>query len=232
MSVFPGGVAVSRLAVYDWEAADGCRGGTPHLHTASSEGYIVASGHGAVQTLSADGFASHTLQPGDVLWFTPGTVHRLINTEDLELFVVMGNAGLPEAGDAVMTFPLVIINDPEAYAHAAALPTSGDVAASARARRDLALEGFADLRAGGPAALTAFHAAAARLVQPRVDRWRELWATTVAREAELTRERLAQLADADPTLLTKAAVTRVPATPGENAFGMCGRLQTWQWTAS
>ncbi|MGW3355625.1 hypothetical protein ACWDFL_09405 [Streptomyces bungoensis] len=26
----PGGVAVSRLCVYDWPAADGVRGGTPH----------------------------------------------------------------------------------------------------------------------------------------------------------------------------------------------------------
>ena len=44
--LFPGGVAVSDLAVYDWEAADGRCGGSPHLHTASSEGYVVVGGAG------------------------------------------------------------------------------------------------------------------------------------------------------------------------------------------
>ena len=59
--LFPGGVAVSDLAVYDWEAADGRCGGSPHLHTASSEGYVVVGGAGAVHTLSADGVTEHRL---------------------------------------------------------------------------------------------------------------------------------------------------------------------------
>ena len=62
--LFPGGVAVSDLAVYDWEAADGRCGGSPHLHTASSEGYVVVGGLGSVHTLSADGVAEHPLSHG------------------------------------------------------------------------------------------------------------------------------------------------------------------------
>ena len=102
---FPGATSVSRLSVYDWPTADGLAGGSPHLHTASTEGYVVLGGHGAVQTLSGDGHASHPLAEGDLVWFTPGTVHRLINDGELEILVVMQNAGLPEAGDAIFTFP-------------------------------------------------------------------------------------------------------------------------------
>lgn len=234
--LFPGGVAVSDLAVYDWEAADGCRGGSPHLHTASSEGYVVVGGAGAVETLSASGAEVHELAIGDVVWFSPGTVHRLINHGDLRLLVVMANAGLPEAGDAVLTFPDEVLDDPEAYAAAATLPDGPDRAAAARARRDLALEGYARLRAEidatGPAALHALHARAARLVQPRVAGWTATWEATVVAETQRTRAQLAALAAGDPGALAAAAVMRGEPTPGDRAYGMCGRLQTWRWPTS
>src|SRR5690606_17589794 len=127
MNGFPGGTAVSRVRVYDWPTADGAWGGSPHLHTTSTEGYVVLAGSGTLETLSGDGYGEHPLTPGTVLWFTPGTVHRLVNTgRDLELLVVMSNAGLPEAGDAVLTFPAEILADPTAYAKAAALPATSD----------------------------------------------------------------------------------------------------------
>ncbi|MFC7757365.1 hypothetical protein ACFQY4_04275 [Catellatospora bangladeshensis] len=71
MDWFPGATAVSALRVYGWPAADGRRGGSPHLHTASAEGYVVTAGTGALETLSGDGYAEHPLAPGTVLWFTP-----------------------------------------------------------------------------------------------------------------------------------------------------------------
>nr|WP_206686752.1 MULTISPECIES: cupin domain-containing protein [Microbacterium] len=227
--MFPGGVAVTDLEVYDWEAADGCRGGSPHLHTASSEGYVVGGGSGAVQTLSAAGFEEHPLVPGDVVWFTPGTVHRLINGGDLRLLVVMANAGLPEAGDAVLTFPADVLDDPEAYATAAAV-TPGDEAA-ARARRDLALDGFAQLRAGGADALAAFHARAVRIVQPRIAGWRELWESTVAAETTRVGEQLTALAAGDPGRMATASVTRAQPRSAARTLGVCGRLRTWEWPA-
>lgn len=227
--VFPGGVAVTDLEVYDWDAADGCRGGTPHLHTASSEGYVVTGGSGAVQTLSAAGFAEHPLVSGDVVWFTPGTVHRLVNGGDLRILVVMANAGLPEAGDAVLTFPAAVLDDPEAYA-AAATVAPGDEAA-ARARRDLALDGFAELRTGGAAALAAFHDRAVRLVRPRVAQWRERWEATVAAETTSVGEQLTALAAGDPGRMAAASVTRAQPTAAGRSLGMCGRLHTWRWPA-
>lgn len=232
MSVFPGGVALSDLQVYDWDAEDGCRGGSPHLHTASSEGYVVIGGSGAVQTLSAAGFAEDRLAPGDVLWFTPGTVHRLINGGDLRLLVVMSNAGLPEAGDAVLTFPAEVLDDPATYEAAATLPTGAGRADAARARRDLALRGFTELRDAGPDALAALHRRAVALVRPKVAGWQELWRSTVLGETERTGERLALLAAGDESALAATAVTRVSPTSEERGHGMCGMLRTWEWQPS
>ncbi|MGY1551295.1 cupin domain-containing protein [Microbacterium sp. A588] len=230
--IFPGGVAVSDLEVYDWEAADGCRSGSPHVHTASSEGYVVIAGSGAVQTLSAAGFDEQPLTPGDVVWFSPGTVHRLINHSDLRLLVVMSNAGLPEAGDAVLTFPTEVLDDPDAYAVAVALPAGEGRAAAARARRDLALEGFTVLRAGGAEALARFHERAVRLVRPRTAQWRAQWETTVVAETARVDAQLTALAAGEPGLMSAASVTRIAPTSPERSYGMCGRLHTWQWAAA
>lgn len=233
--LFPGGVAVSSLRVYDWETEDGLRGGSPHLHTASSEGYVVTAGSGEVHTVSAEGRGIRRLEPGEVVWFSPGTVHRLVNHDGLELVVVMQNAGLPEAGDAVLTFPAEVLDDPEAYARAAALPagTEDERAAAARARRDLAVRGYLDLlddlESRGPAALAELHARAARLVQPRVAQWQRLWESTVAAETARTRDQLERLRDGMPGLLADAAVERGERRDGPRAFGMCGRLRTWDW---
>src|SRR5262245_55872195 len=115
-SVFPGGVGVSGLRVYDWATADGLCGGSPHLHLACPEAYVVVAGEGAVQTLTWDGYAETPLRPGAVVWFTPGTIHRLVNGDGrLHIVVIMQNSGLPEAGDAVFTFPPAVLDDPEQY---------------------------------------------------------------------------------------------------------------------
>jgi len=231
---FPGATGVTRLRVYDWPTADGLAGGSPHLHTASAEGYVVLSGRGAVQTLSGDGYASHELAEGDLVWFTPGTVHRLVNEQDLEILVVMQNAGLPEAGDAVLTFPPEILADPGAYARAAALPpwSAGEeaIAAAARARRDLAIEGYLSLvdrvRAEGPDALRGLYDAAARLVADRTAEWEARWRDGAAAQAAATQAHLAALAAGDGSHLRESVVRRrAVASPWR--YGMCGRLQVW-----
>jgi hypothetical protein len=210
---------------------DGLAGGSPHLHTASAEGYVVLGGRGAAQTLSADGYAEHRLAPGDLVWFTPGTVHRLVNHGDLDMLVVMQNAGLPEAGDAVLTFPPAVVSDADAYARAARLPpaSAGDeaLAAAARARRDLAIEGYLSLVEGGANALRALHAAAAVLVAGRTAEWERRWRDGAAAQAAATGAHLAALATGDGTHLASATVRRLdPLTPPPR-YGMCGRLQVW-----
>ena len=113
------------LDVYDWPAPDGLPGGSAHVHLASTEGYVVLSGAGRLQTLGERGYAETPLRPGDCLWFTPGTIHRLVNDGGLRLLIVMQNAGLPEHGDAVLTFPPAGARRPGRVRRAASL-TSGD----------------------------------------------------------------------------------------------------------
>lgn len=235
--MFPGATSVSRLSVYDWPTSDGLAGGSPHLHTASSEGYVVVGGQGRVQTLSAGGFQEHDLRPGAVVWFSPGTVHRLINDGGLDILVVMSNAGLPEAGDAVFTFPPGVLVDPDAYAAAAAIPADvprDEQQAAVRARRDLALEGFATLRkrteAEGAAPLDELHAAAAQLAQPQAGRWQSMVADGARTAAESTVNALQHLAQSDGSVLKSASVASTTPTTAEPAFGMCGYLQKWDLT--
>lgn len=234
MSGFPGGTAVSRIRVYDWPTPDGTWGGSPHLHTTSTEGYIVLAGTGTLETLSGDGYGEHPLAPGTVLWFTPGTVHRLVNTGlDLEILVVMSNAGLPEAGDAVFTFPPETLADPAAYAHAASLPAASDpeeLAAATRQRRDLAITGYLALRdqvrADGPQAMQPLYQAAAELVRDRVETWRELWQAGPLVQALNTGDQLDALATGKAPYLAFSGVRT--GTPNPTRFGMCGHLTGWQ----
>lgn len=216
--MLPGGVGISRLCVYDTT-------GSPHIHLACGEAYVVIGGRGAVQTLSASGYAEHDLQPGTVLWFTPGTVHRLINHGDLEIVVIMANSGLPEAGDAVLTFPPEVLADPDRYASAAAHPSDLDVAYR---RRDLAIEGFTTLREGGAEALAAFYAAAVKLKQPQLDGWRTIWEAGPLRAATGTGDQLDALARGDAAHLARASVAVFHEPTERGRLGMCGLLDTYR----
>ena len=237
-SSFPGATGLSEISVYDWPGADGAAGGSPHLHTASTEAYVVLEGSGRLETLDSRGFTSSPLEPGAVLWFTPGTVHRAINDSgDLKVLVVMQNAGLPEHGDAVMTFPPEYLADAVSYRRAAALehqdadagPVAGEEAA--RRRRDLALEGYLALKeavlSSGPSALAGFHAAAAHLVSGRTAVWAGLLGEGAARQAELTRQQLASLDTAESIYMANARTT-MGKRENRRIYGMCGRIQTWE----
>jgi mannose-6-phosphate isomerase-like protein (cupin superfamily) len=251
---FPGATALTMLDVYDWVAPDGLRGGSAHVHLASAEGYVVLAGRGRLQTLGAAGYAESELRPGDCLWFTPGIIHRLVNEGGLRLMVVMQNAGLPEAGDAVLTFPPDVLADPAAYARAAALPPAGTAAAvgtagtaaggaadgggalgaledAVRRRRDLAIEGYLALRdqvaEEGAAALDGFFAAAVRLVAGRVPQWRERWLEGAFGAAAATGSQLDKIAGGDPAHLADGVLRRIARPAGPRTYGMCGLLTSY-----
>jgi hypothetical protein len=152
-------------------------------------------------------------------------VHRLINDGDLEIVVIMANNGLPEAGDAVFTFPPEILADPERYAAAAAQPGDLDVAYR---RRDLAIDGFEALRRGGPEALAAFYRAAVALKQPQLDGWRKIWESGPQLAASRTGDQLDALARGDIAHLTEAAVATLREPTERGRFGMCGLLDTYR----
>lgn len=225
---FPGGVAVSHLRVYESTSIDGLAGGTPHCHTACTEAYAVVGGRGRVATLAGDGFHETPIEAGSFVWFTPGTIHRLINEDHLEILVLMANAGLPEAGDMVITFPDEVLADPTRYREAATLPvaaitTAADDAA-VRARKDLAVEGFGSIVEGGPEALRRFHTRAAALVAPSVADWRPIWEAGPLAAAQQTGVHLDALANGDAEHLALSAVHALPPPGAERRYGCCGTL--------
>ena len=68
----PGGIGVSHLRAYDWAAEDGVCGGSPHLHLACTEAYVVTGGQGAVQTLSTGGYVETPLEAGVIARYILG----------------------------------------------------------------------------------------------------------------------------------------------------------------
>ncbi|GMA27897.1 cupin domain-containing protein [Arenivirga flava] len=220
---FPGGTSVTRLRVYELgPAADGLDGGTPHLHTVSSEAYVVLGGAGAVQLLDRSGYREQPLAAGDVVWFGPGTVHRAVNHGGLDLLVILSNRGLPEHGDAVMTFPDAVLADPEAYASAAAPGEEPP-----RARRDLGVEGFLALRdallAGDGAPYERMLDRATALVHPLAGSFAQQRMASVGADEALGSAALRALAAASSDGLG-ALAPRASRLEG-SAYGMCGVLQ-------
>jgi hypothetical protein len=219
--------------VYDSAAPDGLRGGTPHVHSVCSEAYSVLAGRGAVQTLGSEGFREIPLEPGAFVWFTPGTIHRLVNTDGaLEILVVMQNAGLPEAGDMVITFAPEVLDDPVAYSEAHSLPAGEQTTAgsgeAARLRRDAAVQGFLRLRAAiehdGCSALERFYTQVARLLAPRAPQWQRLHESGARAAAEETGRQLEALARGSAPHLAAASVHRLPPPATQRRMGCCGTL--------
>ena len=226
MSHLPGSVGVSKLSVYDSTAPDGLHGGTPHMHLTCSEAYIVTAGRGHVQTLSGEGYRETPLATGTVAWFRPGTIHRLVNEGGLQLVVLMQNSGLPEAGDAVLTFPEAVLNDLDAYRAAAALPRIPEIAAAYR-RRDLAVTGFLALRDAGTDAFEGFCRRAAEIVAPKLGDWRKRWEAGALDAALETGRQLDALENGDVSHLAGGGI-RVMSEPTDTGkHGMCGLLNTY-----
>jgi len=228
----PGGIGLSGLSVYPWRAADGLCGGSPHLHLCCTEAYLVLSGRGRLQTLTAAGAGEHRLDPGDLVWFGPGTIHRAVDDGGLEVAVVMANSGLPEAGDAVLTFPPEHLADLDRYRRARDLtgPDGAPDEQRARERRDLAVAGFTTIRtallAGDRGPLERFHAAAAALVTPLLEDWRKVLCAGAGAAVERSADQIAALAAGDHRYLADAGVARAVRAP-EPSLGMCGYLSSY-----
>jgi mannose-6-phosphate isomerase-like protein (cupin superfamily) len=230
----PGSVGVTDLRVYDWSAPDGLVGGGPHLHLCCTEAYCVVEGAGSVQTLGPDGHVREiTLEPQKIVWFTPGVIHRLINTDGrLRILVIMQNSGLPEAGDFVLTFPREILSDPKQYATHASLAPSGHVYASneeaARARRDLAVQGFLELQRDveqrGPKAMRDFYRLAMKLVKPKLKQWRKMWRRGAFVAAGQTAVQITALEIGSFRHLLKGGVHSMHPPGDDRKLGMCGTL--------
>jgi hypothetical protein len=169
------------------------------------------------------------------VWFTPGTIHRLVNRGGLEILVLMANAGLPEAGDMVITLPADVVADPARYDEVATLPaderTTAGSGEAARQRRDLAVPVFNALaqaiEQGDGEPLRAFHRAAMALVQPRVRGWERIWRAGPLTAASATGDQLEALARGAATHLANASVHALPVPGAERRMGCCGTLGTY-----
>jgi len=237
-AALPGGISLTHLRVYNTEGPDGLRGGSPHLHFACSEAYFVVAGEGAVQTLCQSGFREVPLRPGCLVWFTPGLIHRLINHDgNLEIYVVMENAGLPEQGDSLLTFAPGYLKDEGTYLDAASLSPTGGVYANseeaARRRRDLAVEGFLALRrafeSDGRAALTEFYEQAVRLIKSKAPEWRQRWQLGPASTIHRTEGYLDALAAGSASYLSGGALFEMPVDVERETrkLGFCGTLRSY-----
>jgi mannose-6-phosphate isomerase-like protein (cupin superfamily) len=238
-SSFPGGTSVTLLDVYDDAAPDGLVGGSPHVHLASAECYVVLGGHGTLHTLDLSGAREMTLRQGTIVWFTPGTIHRAVNHGDLQALVIMGNAGLPEAGDAVMTFAADVVADPDRYREAAVLPhreTTAERAIDAARRRDAAVAGFNRLRsamvAGDSGPLREFYSSATKLVQHRAEDWESIVQRGPMAQAQRSMEMIRAVAAGSADHLADARLHQAPQPHGERGFGMCGRLRAYDVSTS
>ncbi|MGH0033802.1 MAG: cupin domain-containing protein [Myxococcota bacterium] len=234
---FPGAVGASHLRVYDSEAPDGLRGGTPHVHSVCTEAYFVVAGHGSVQTIDSSGYRETPLEPGAFVWFTPGTIHRLVNGDGaLEILVLMQNAGLPEAGDMIISFESAVLDDPAAYARAHALPedeqTTSGSGRAARARRDAGVEGFLALRdaalRGDTEPFARFHRQAARLLAPRAAGWKTLHDQGPRAAVRATERQIAAVARGEAGHLGEASLHRLAPPSEERRMGCCGTLGVYR----
>jgi mannose-6-phosphate isomerase-like protein (cupin superfamily) len=234
----PGAIGLTHLKVYTSEGPDGLRGGCTHMHFTCTESYVVLSGKGSVQTLSIKGFEEVPLETGKLIWFTPGVIHRLINSDgNLELLVMMQNAGLPEAGDHVLCFPENILADRKTYFKEASLASAEGLVfaageAAAFSRRDLAVEGFNQLRermtTHGALAMFDFYRSAIEIVWPNLKHWRSVWEKTVLAAARSTEKQLNSIAQGKTEHLADGRVYTLPAPGGERKLGFCGWLSPYK----
>jgi mannose-6-phosphate isomerase-like protein (cupin superfamily) len=229
----PGGTGLTYVQVYNSQAPDGQRGGTPHIHLACTELYYVLRGRGAAEFVSAvDGFQRRDLAPGAVVYFSPGMIHRLISLDEpFEILVVMQNGGLPEHGDVAFTFPTEILANPARYRAVAA---ARDLDEATR-RRDLAVEGFSMLveqlqidRDAGLRHLNTFYEHALQLIQPRVDAWPTLVENGAAAAVQMTQQHIAAIVAGDTHHLRQSCLAMLPGhTQALVRPAMCGHIRSY-----
>ncbi len=143
---FVGGVGLTHLRVYDERPApDGLMSGCAHIHGITDEGYYVIGGSGTLELHDVDnGFRAIPLVKGGYVQFTPGTLHRTVSENALEVLVIMGNAGLAERGDARIYFGQAVDEDPVEHARLTNLPRERGLD-GALERRDASVAAYSEL---------------------------------------------------------------------------------------
>ena len=230
----PGATLLTRLKVYDTVGPDGQSGGTPHFHLACSEMYYVLSGSGAVEILDAQGFAKIELTPHAAFVFSPGTLHRLVNSNPnpnggLELLISMQNSGLPERGDTIATFESELLSDDIAYHKA----MRADSLAEAYRRRDDAVDGFLALKekfahsnSEGRAALKEMYKQGLARTASKHSQWYDCVVGGAFSEAQDSLQRVLDLTGKRIDRLFEAQHALIPFAE-KPTVGFCGKLNRY-----
>ena len=222
------GIGLTHLRVYGQRAApDGKHSGCPHVHAVTHEAYYVVSGTGALELHDAKhGFREVQLQPGSLVQFAPGTLHRAVNTGDLTALCIMGNAGLAERGDARIWFGAEVDADAGAYQALWRLPAEKGLD-GALERRDRSVAAYMKLLRLWDSDREAYFSELKRFI--------DVHANAVAS----LRERFAEVVAAGPAAWLQESLSRIEALPGSSGdtdaicvtpesdvprFGMCGLL--------
>lgn len=141
-----GGLGMTEVHVYaQCPAPDGQCSGCPHVHAITDEAYYVLRGSGAVELHDLQhGYRREPLRVGDYMHFSPLVMHRLISDGDLVILGIMGNAGLPEAGDARVYFGADVDASADLYADRMSLGQRYGLE-GALERRDHAVRAYEEL---------------------------------------------------------------------------------------
>ena len=226
----PGATLITRLRVYDTPTLDGQIGGTPHVHLACTEMYLVLAGTGMVEIIDKNGFQSIPITQNDALVFSAGTIHRLINPNcNLEILVIMQNSGLPERGDNIVTFNEEWLTSDEQYAMAMRVTTLQE----AYQRRDRGVEGFLQLKRtfdesieSGVQKLQRFYNLAQARTMNRLEQWRMLIRQGAQVELERSLEQVNLLQQGNTHYLLNNQIAHIsnntPPLPG-----FCGHLNRY-----
>ena len=227
---FLGGIGLTHLTVYEQRAApDGVMSGCAHVHAITDEAYYVLSGTGAVELHDAEfGFRSVRLARGSFVQFPPGTIHRTVSSGALEVLAIMGNAGLPEHGDARIYFGSAVDDDPPEFERLTALPRTRGLE-GALERRDASVRAYMELltlwrrdRDAYRVELERFVSLHARSVAARRAEIEGLIRAGPARWSELA---LARLATPGISGVPKSGLAREDDTTPR--LGMCGTLRQY-----
>lgn len=224
------GIGLTRLRVYEQRPApDGVFSGCAHVHACTDEGYYVVSGTGAVELHDLErGYRRVPLAPGDYLQFPPGTLHRSVSSDGLELLVVMGNAGLAEHGDARIYFGAAVDADAATFNRLVALPREKGLD-GALERRDASVRAYMALMHLWSADRPAYFHELARFIDCHraalAPRRAELAAVVRDGPGRWLERGLERVATLDPNAAGGLKATTGNAT---RALGMCGMLEQLQ----
>lgn len=222
------GIGLTHLRVYEQRLApDGVHSGCPHVHGVTEEAYFGIDGEGCLELHDPEqGFRSIPICKGTYVQFPPGTLHRSVSFERLEVLAVMGGAGLAERGDARIYFGPAIDQLPDEYQRLCSLVSSG--LDGALQRRDVSVRAYMALTALWQSDSDAYRAELRRFVGAHRQRLaairgslREVVIGAPLHQAQQAVERV----DALPQARPGAALSALSREYGDVRLGMCGLLR-------